>query len=203
MTNLMDSFSVMERCFEQTAGDAANAAAAAGHDDWRVRYAAAVALGETRDGRHMPLLADMLRREHARDLYSQPPAEYTHGTGDTRMAEEIAPVVLRFDRAYSADVMEAWRCRGRVKQAVLFAVHEIGAASDELLVQIHACITRVGEDYPVKAAAARALGVAGNAASLLVLHEALAVDEWCTQTEARKAIAAIEARARRARESER
>lgn len=197
MTNLTDSFRAMERCFEQTAGDAPDAVAAAGHDDWRVRYAAAVALGETRDARHLRLLAEMLRCEHARDLYSQPPAEYTHGTGDTRMAEEIAPVVVRFDHAYSEDAMQAWRCRGRVKQAVLFAVHAIGTADDELLAQIHACITRTGEDYPVKAAAARALGVAGTAASLPVLHVALAVDEWCTQTEARKAIAAIDARATR------
>jgi HEAT repeat protein len=188
----MDTIEKMEDCFRAPHRLAEYARDA----DWRVRYAAAVALGETHDPARLPLLKEMLRREEGRDLYSQPPAVFTNTSDDTRMAEQIGPIAVHFAADYPAETLEGWRCRGRVKQAILFALYEIGAADAEMLEMVQDCILRQGEDYPVKAAAARALGAVGSRDSLAALEAAERIDEWCTQHEARKAMGRINYAAR-------
>ena len=70
----------------------------------------------------------MLRVENSRPLYSQPPVQFFNSTDDTRMAEQVGPIEAVFDQEYDESSKEAWRCRGRVKQAVLIALYEIGGA---------------------------------------------------------------------------
>lgn len=161
------------------------------HENWRVRYAAAVAIGQTPDRRWLPLLKEMLRIENARPLYTQPPAHFSNSTDDTRMAEQIGPITATFDHAVDEATLDAWRCRGRVKQAVLFALYEVGEADDELRAILHAYLEDPQEEYPIKAAAGRALGRVGNRSSIPALQVAQKFDEWCTQMEATKAMGRI------------
>jgi HEAT repeat protein len=183
-----DSYDLMELAFRSP--DAL--AGLANHPDWRVRYATAIAMGETRDPAWLPTLATMFQHEERRSLYNQPPAHFLKCVDDTRMAEQIGPLEVSFDSSPSPETLEDWRCRGRVKQALLFAVTEIGQVDAQLLSLIQALIAREHEDYPVKAAAARALGAVGRPESRASLQLAEQIDEWCTQTEARKALKRLE-----------
>ncbi len=181
---MADVFELMESCLS----GGADLKALAEHPDWRVRYAAAEGIGETQDPAWAPVLKRMFLCEEGRPLYSQPPARFVNTTDDTRMAEEIGPIEVHFDGAPDAETLEAWRCRGRVKQAILYAVYSIGAADAEFRELIEECVARESEDYPVRAAAARALGGIGRPESRASLEAAASFDEWCTQTEARKAL---------------
>ena len=180
----MNVYALMELAFAQPA----ELAQLARHADWRVRYAAAVAIGQTRDQRWLPLLKELLQLENARPLYSQPPAHFTNSTDDTRMAEQIGPIGVSFEQVVDDATKEAWRCRGRVKQAILFALAELGAADDEMRALLHVYLEAPNEDYAVKAAAGRALAAVGNQSSIPALQIAQKFDEWCTQTEATKAL---------------
>lgn len=162
--------------------------AASTHPDWRMRYAAALAMAQHPDPKWLPLLARMLDIEAQRPLYTQPPARFSHGTGDTRMAEQIGPIDVFFDADYDDATLEAWRCRGRVRQAALFAIAAIGSADDALLDVLHGYIFDANEDFTVKAATARALGMIANPRSIPALREAQIFDEWCTNREASKAL---------------
>ncbi len=163
------------------------------HEDWRVRYAAAVAMGESRNKKHLPLIAEMFRYEGTRNLYSQPAVlGFENSYDDTRMAEQLVPIKEIFDNDYPEDLREDWRCRGRVRQALCFAVYDIGQATPEILDILHKALEDPKEDYCVKMASARALGKVGTAESIPYLHMALELDEWCTQTEAKKALALLE-----------
>ncbi|MFN8446034.1 MAG: hypothetical protein U0175_34905 [Caldilineaceae bacterium] len=164
------------------------------HENWRVRYAAAVAIGQSQDRRWLPLLKEMLSIENARPLYTQTPAHFTNSTDDTRMAEQIGPITASFDHEVDDSTLDAWRCRGRVKQAVLFALHDIGEADDEIRAILHAYLEDPKEEYPIKAAAGRALQRVGNRSSIPALQTAQKFDEWCTQMEATKAIRSINLR---------
>ena len=161
---------------------------AAVHADWRVRYAAALAMAQDPMPRWLPFLQRMLEIESERQLYAQPAVRFSVGTGDTRMAEQIGPIEVLFDAEYAEATKEAWRCRGRVRQAVLFAIAAIGTCDDELREMLHGFLRDPDEDFAVKAATARALGMIGHPDSVPFLHMAVAVDEWCTNREARKAL---------------
>lgn len=183
----MNIYDLMESAFTQPA----ELERLALHENWRVRYAAAVAMGQSQDRRWLPLLKEMLRIENARPLYSQPPAYFTNSTDDTRMAEQIGPITASFDHEVDESTLEAWRCRGRVKQAVLFALYDMGEADDEMRAILHGYLEDPKEEYPIKAAAGRALGKVGNRSSIPALRTAQKFDEWCTQMEATKAIGRI------------
>lgn len=183
----MSRFALMEEVLSQPE----RISEAASHEDWRIRYAAAIAIARYPDARWLTVLHQMLIIESQRPLYTQPVVNFSHGTGDTRMAEQIGPLTVMFDHPYDESTKDAWRCRGRVRQAVLFAVAVIGHASPELLEMMHAFLADPHEDFAVKAATARALGAIGDPASVPFLHIALAFDEWCTNREAAKALARI------------
>lgn len=159
------------------------------HSDWRVRYAAIISMGETKDKKWLPYLAEMLRFEDTRNLYSQPAVQgFENSYDDTRMAEQLVPIKEIFDRDYPEELREDWRCRGRVKQACLFAIRDIGISVEEILTILHTYLQKPGEDYAVCAASAMTLGIIGHKGSIPYLEKALEIDEWCVQTEARKAI---------------
>jgi HEAT repeat protein len=165
------------------------------HPDWRVRYACAVAMGETGSARWLPDLLEMLVAENARSLYSQPRVSGFVGSyDDTRMAEQLISTEPIFDREYSDELKDDWRCRGRVRQACLFAVHSIGAATPELLSEIHRIVGDLDDDKTVLAAAARALAVVGDESSIPLLERAHSLDEWCLAVEAGRALDAIRRR---------
>jgi HEAT repeat protein len=174
---------------EQVLTDADALERHATHHDWRVRYAAAVAMGESGDPRWLPQLGELLAMEDGRDLYGQPRVlGFTNSFDDTRMAEQLIATEAIFDQEYPEDRMDAWRCRGRVRQAALLAVDAIGTATPELIQLIHDVLEDPDEDFSVKAAGAKALGRVGDALSLPALERALEFDEWCLQVEAHKAI---------------
>jgi HEAT repeat protein len=185
---MTDSYPLMELVLTDPAGLEENW----DHEDWRVRYAAAVAMGESGDTRWLPRLHALMQVEAGRPLYSQPAVlEFVGSHDDTRMAEQIIATEAVFDRAYPESVKEAWRCRGRVRQACLLAVHAIGAATPELLDLIHDLLADPDEDHSVKAAGAKALARVGDRRSIPALQQALEFDEWCLQVEARKTLAAL------------
>ncbi len=157
--------------------------------DWRVRYAAAVAIGELRDKKYLPLLCNLLRSEGERPLYTQPAVlGYENSYDDTRMAEQLVPIKEIFDKEYPEDMREAWRCRGRVRQACIFAIRDVGKATDEVLKLLHTFLIDPKEDYAVKAASAMALGSVGHDGSIPYLEKLMELDEWCCQCEAKKAL---------------
>lgn len=159
--------------------------------DWRIRYAAAVAIGFKKDKSLLLLLQQMLDIEAKRPLYSQPKTEFIGVEGDTSLAEQITPFTVVFPYEVDADTQEAWKCRGRVKQAILFAIYEIGEAHRSMIEQIEHLVMDEQEDAPVRAAAVRALGRVGNSTSLACCEYAATIDEWCTRVEAIKAIGAL------------
>jgi hypothetical protein len=150
---------------------------------------------ERYDLMELPLLQEMLLAENERQLYSQPRVrEFVGSYDDTRMAEQVIRTEAIFDRDYPDSLREDWRCRGRVRQAALLAIHDIGMATPEIIAEIHRVLADPHEDYAVMAAAAKALGRVGDAASLPHLERALTIDEWRLATEVRKALAAIRER---------
>lgn len=186
---MMDHYALMEEVFFHPE----KIEEYADHSDWRVRYATAVAIGETKDVKWSSTLLRILERESKRDLYSQPATvRFEHGPGDTKMAERLLPTRAIFDKEYPEELKEDWRCRGRVKQACLFAVRDMGIASPEMIAYLRHILDEPGEDYGVCAAAAMALGRVGNLECLPSLKKALEIDEWCVQTEAKKAIRSLE-----------
>jgi HEAT repeat protein len=185
---MTDSYALMELVL-------ADPAALAEHwddEDWRVRYAAAVAMGESGDPRWLARLHDLMEIEAQRPLYSQPAVQAFVGSyDDTRMAEQLVATEAVWDREYPDDVKEAWRCRGRVRQASLLAVHAIGSATPELVDLIHRLLEDPDEDHSVKAAGAKALARVGDRSSVPALEAAMEFDEWCLRVEARKALATL------------
>lgn len=180
---MLSTYEKMERCFS----DNEHLKQHCLDENWRVRYAAAVAMGEDKDTRWIPYLVDMLRLENSRPLYTQPPSE---ATNPTRESEHIGPLEDPFPNV-PEDVREAWKSRGRVKAAAADAIAAIGTATPELLELLYGFLTNDTEDFSVKAATANALGAIGNPESLPYLKALLDYNEWCTATEANKAIQAI------------
>ncbi len=122
---MLKTFLAQESCFES----AENIQKCAKHPDWRVRYAAAVAIGERADASLLPVLEEIVRREKGRPLYSQPSCRFENAPDDTGMAEMVGPIRACFDREYDEETLQAWQCRGRVLQAAYFAYAKIGRES--------------------------------------------------------------------------
>ena len=151
-------------------------------ENWRVRYAAAVALGDRRDARTVDALVQTLRRENKAPLFSQPKLEGSAPAGSN------IPFEVTFSAGTTEPVKEAWRRRGRLVQAVCFALGDIGTATPAVLELLHRYATDQGCDYTVRAAATKALGQIGQPESLPILEEATKDEEWCTACEGRKAV---------------
>ncbi len=122
---MKETLRAQESCFEGEDALKKNAA----HPDWRVRYAAAVAVGERGDANGLYLLEEIVKGERARPLYSQPSVRFENAPDDTAMAEMIGPIRAVFDREYDDFTLQAWQCRGRVLQAAYFAYAKLGKES--------------------------------------------------------------------------
>lgn len=149
--------------------------------DWQVRYAGAIAAGELKSPELVPVLMDVLKQEDAAPLYTQP------GDLSGGPAGANTPMRAKLDAADEA-TLDAWRRRGRIKQAAIWALADIGQSSAALRAHLHRYAVDLKEDYAVRAAACRALGVLGDASSVAVLEKAATDDEWCTNCEAKKSL---------------
>ncbi|MGB2976078.1 MAG: HEAT repeat domain-containing protein, partial [Phycisphaerae bacterium] len=147
---------------------------ALGDPDWRVRYAALVALGDLGDPRVVEPLLALLRAEASEPLFTQPPLEGGLPADTTEATKE------------------AWRRRGRLLQAGCLALANLGAPTAPLLELLHDFATDQTRDYMVRAAACKALGQLACPESLPVVEQAARDEEWCTACEARKAVAVIQ-----------
>jgi HEAT repeat protein len=158
------------------------------HPEWQVRYAAAIALGDRRDPSVIPELLALLAEEDAAPLYTQE-GDLVAGTP----AGSNAGVSTSALTAIDAETLAAWARRGRIKQAVSWTLAEIGVATPEILTVLQRYAIDQHEDYAVRAAACRALGLLADPSSLPVLEQACDDGEWCTATEAQKACARLNA----------
>lgn len=93
---------------------------------------------------------------------------------------------------------EEHRCRYRVKQAAVMALAAVAAtlaATDprraRATARIEPYATSMADDYAVRAEACRALGLLASPSSRATLEKASADGEWCTATEAAKALARL------------
>lgn len=153
--------------------------------DWRVGYAAAIALGDRREAQAVASLLAVLNTEDAAPLYTQKEDLSSTPAGQPSVEWHVPADI-------PAETLEAWRRRGRLKQAVCLALGEIGIADPVVLARLHRYVTTAAEDYLVRAAAAHALGQLGSADSLPFLRAAMEDEEWCTRTEATKAVRDME-----------
>jgi HEAT repeat protein len=154
--------------------------------DWRVRYAAIVAIGDLRDPRAAEPLLALLRAEACEPLFTQPPLEGGGHAGATLVSPVACP------EGTTEETKEAWRRRGRLLQAGCLALANLGTPTAPLLELLHDFATNQTRDYMVRAAACKALGQLACPESLPVLEQATRDEEWCTACEARKAVATID-----------
>jgi HEAT repeat protein len=162
--------------------------AALADPDWRVRYAALVALGDLRDPRAVEPVLALLRMEALEPLFTQPPLQGGGHAGATR----VNPVA--FPDGTTETTKEAWHRRGRLLQAGCLALADLGTPSASVFELLHDFATDQRRDFMVRAAACKALGQLASQESLTVLEQATQDEEWCTACEARKAVLAIRRR---------
>jgi predicted dehydrogenase len=158
---------------------------ALGDPDWRVRYAAIVALGDLGDPQAVDPLCALLRAEASEPIFTQPPLK----GGGYAGATHVSPIA--FPAGTTEEVKEAWRRRGRLLQAGCLALGNLGSPTAPLLDLLHDFATDQKRDYVVRAAACKALGQLACPGSLPAVEQATQDEEWCTACEARKAVAAI------------
>ena len=159
-------------------------------ENWRVRYAAAIALGDRRDPRAVDALVETLLKENEAPLFTQPKLEGSAHAGSNDRFEVVFPA------GTTEETKEAWRRRGRVIQAACLALGSIGTATPAVLELLHEYATDQSRDYVVRAAASKALGQLACPKSLPVLEKAARDEEWCTAREAQKALKKLSSPAR-------
>lgn len=188
-TFMTATYEKIERCarlVQSDDGDDDSQLIAHLHDhDWRVAYAAAVACGDRGKSIFIAPLLEVLAREDAAPLYSQPESEAGGHAGATEVLQPQFP-----DGTTQVEI-EAWKRRGRLKQAACLALGQIGKADAGVLNALHRYATDAGEDYTVRAAACKALGQIGSTQSARFLERAAGDEEWCTATEAAKSLSQI------------
>ena len=161
-----------------------------GDENWRVRYAAAIALGDRRDAKAVDALVELLHRENTAPLFAQPNLEGSAPAGSS------VRFAMIFPEGTTEATKEAWRRRGRVLQAACLALGNLGEVSPAALELLHRYATDQGCDYAVRAAACKALGQLARPESLPTLKIATSDEEWCTKTEASKALQTLSAGSR-------
>ncbi|MEI8197447.1 MAG: HEAT repeat domain-containing protein [Phycisphaerae bacterium] len=152
------------------------------HAAWQVRYAAAVALGDRADPRSVPGLIRLLEQEDTQPLYTQK-EDLAGAPAGASMA-----MTCSYPPEVSSVTLDCWRRRGRVKQAGCWALAALGPAARPAVTLLARYVTDSREDYMVRAAAGRALGLIGDPNAVAALQQAAGDEEWCTRTEAQKAL---------------
>ncbi len=179
-------FEKMEYCAAHAASNdsvtLANIIAFLRDDNWRVRYAAAIALGDRRDPQAMPALVELFESESKEPLFSQPEL---HGGIHAGSTESLT---LEFPEGTTDELKEIWRRRGRVLQAACLAIGNIGQADAAALGYLHRFALEQSYDYGIRAAACKALAQLAIPESLPILELAAKDEEWCTKTEAKKGL---------------
>ena len=167
------------------------------HDDWRVRYAAAVALGFRPRGEiavamgfrpsaeAIAPLMEAVDREDAAPLFSQA------GELGEIPAGANTPYSITFPDGATEETIEAWRRRGRLKQAVILTLGRIGLPDPGVLQRLHRYALDQAQDYSVRAAANKALGQIADPSSLPIVRQAMNDEETCTVMEATRSAAII------------
>lgn len=174
------SYEKMEKCLKT---DQSEPLIESLHDaDWRVRYAAAIALGDRREPAAVSALLEVLAEEDAAPLYAQPEVSGSALAGDP------GSFAIQFPDGTTESDVEAYRRRGRLKQAVCLALGSIGVAESAAVSTLSRYATDAGEDYTVRAAACKALGQLASQKAVPSLQKASGDEEWCTRTEALKAL---------------
>lgn len=149
--------------------------AAFGSDNWQVQQAAASAVGDRGLVDLLPAMVSLLEQQDRLPVYG-------------------CPDVWEMSGAKSVDERETWRCRFRVKQAILIAMLRCvehagpGIIDDTLLRRLLELAVSQEEDYPVRMAACELLGRLDRPPVRAVLEAAAADGEWCTATTARKSL---------------
>jgi HEAT repeat protein len=156
------------------------------HESWRVRFAAAVALGDRADSAAVAVLLSMLSHEESEPIYGQ----VEHYVGAPAGATTIAATAI--PDGVSEQTIECWRRRGRIKQAACVALGQIGPGARAAVARLCGYAVNQKEDYAVRAAASQALGLIGDAGAIEPLRTASGDEEWCTKTQAAKALRSIE-----------
>jgi len=176
----------MNHCF--TGPPVSELLAALDDPDWPVQLAALVALGDRRDPTTLEALLRVLEVETAAPLYTQP-GELAHvGAAQATAAKPVFP-------PGTTDLMKAaWERRSRLKQAACLALGALRMVEARVIAALGACATTAGDDYPARAAAAKALGLLGDPSGIPFLERAAQDEEWCTRTEARKALMRLQNR---------
>ena len=154
-------------------------------ENWRVRYAAAIALGDRKNPDAVEALLKALNKEKDEPLFSQPTLKGGAHAGSN------TPFSVIFPEGTTEETKEAWRRRGRLIQAILLALGNIGTASPAVLEMLHFYAADQKCDYSVRAAACKAIGQLASPESLPVLEKAANDEEWCTKCEAKKALKKI------------
>ena len=173
-------------------GDVAAVTAALKDDDWQIVHAALMAIRRYPKPDCAQPIVDVIERQERLDLYGQ---TENIGVGAGRPGSDAEQRIAGYDR----EQIDAWMCRWRVKQAACFALGEIGgecgreAVSDDAVAHLSRLAISDEDDYQVKAAACHALGRIGDPDALPALKQMTEYQEFCARTEARKAVAAIEA----------
>lgn len=185
MSEIGEDYELMERVLIDSDAMAEHS----GHPNWRVRYAAAIGMGETGDPAWLDTLRFMMEIEDSRDLYGQPQVlEFVGSFDDTRAAEQLVSTTAIWATPPTATQRDDWQCRGRVRQACILAVYAIGTADGPWRKLLHDVLRGDDEDFVVKAAAAKALGRVGDSDAIPHLQFAVTLDEWCVTVESRKAL---------------
>ncbi len=168
------TFRNIDRLFDSSTPTAAVIAALAA-SDWQIQQAACLALSHRPDPAAVETVMQLLDAQDRMDVYG-------------------APDNWTLDGAADDTAREIWRCRFRVKQAACLALGSIGgrfghgAVSPVALARLMHYATNDGDDYAVRAAACQALGLIRAPSARTALGKAAADGEWCTRTEAIKAL---------------
>lgn len=176
-TSVLDQLRVMDGCFAPSTASAM-LTALLGSGEWPVVQAALLGIANHPDKEVVSAILTVLDQQDELPIYG----------GTYEQSLEDAP---------DATIREQWRCRFRVKQAACIALGAIGAQFGSQALEPHA-VERLmryavdqGEDYPVRAASCAALGRARVARATVVLARAAADTEWCTATEAKRALSRL------------
>jgi len=153
--------------------------------DWHVTMVAAVALGDRADAKAVPAFLALLQREDEAPLFSQTEDYSSAPAGATFTKGPQLPANTPHETAM------AWERRGRLKQSIIWSLAAIGVSDMALLKKLQGYAVDQKQDYMVRAASCRALGILKDSSSRAALEQATNDAEWCTMTEAKKALAKV------------